>query len=117
GFGLAWFEQVRKGREITFRQHIIMNQKPEENRYDLKFSMLHAVALVDMDGDGLKDIVTGKRYWLPGYRRETEPGSPSPIYWFKLTRRGSEVDFIPYSIDASAGIGVQLEVADLNSDQ
>jgi hypothetical protein len=70
-----------------------------------------------MDGDGLKDIVTGKRYWLPGYRRETEPGSPSPVYWFKLVRQGKEVDFVPYAIHPKAGLGVQLEVADLNGDQ
>ncbi|MNC98766.1 hypothetical protein D3C83_168290 [compost metagenome] len=27
------------------------------------------------------------------------------------------MDFIPYVIDATAGLGVQLEVADLNDDQ
>lgn len=116
GFGLAWFEQVREGNTITFRRHIIMNQQPHENRYGLKVSMLHAVALADMDGDGLKDIVTGKRFWLPGYRRETEQGSPSPLYWFKLTSSGAEVNFVPYLIDPTVGLGVQLEVADLNGD-
>jgi hypothetical protein len=117
GFGLAWFEQVQKDGAISFRRHIIMNDKAEDNRYGVKFSMVHAVALADMDGDGLKDIVTGKRFWLPGYHRETEPGSPAPLYWFKLTRQGKEVDFVPYEIDATAGLGVQLEVLDLNGDK
>ncbi len=117
GFGLAWFEQVREGDQFSFRRHIIMDQTPQENRHGVKFSMLHAVALVDMDGDGLKDVVTGKHFWLPGYRRETEPGSASPLYWFKLTRRGPEVDFVRQLIDPTAGLGVQLEVADLNGDQ
>jgi hypothetical protein len=117
GFGLAWFEQQRTGGTISFRRHIIMDKEPRDSRYGLKFSMLHAVALADMDGDGLKDIITGKRFWLPGYRRETEPGSPSPLYWFKLVRQGRAVDFIPYPIDPTAGLGVQLEVVDLNGDQ
>lgn len=117
GFGLAWFEQVREDGEITFRQRMIMNKQPAENRHGVHFSMLHAVTLADMDGDGLKDIETGNRFWLPGYRRDTEPGSPSPLYWFKLSRRGAEVDFIPHRIDGTAGLGVQLVAADLNGDQ
>lgn len=116
GFGLAWFEHVRQNGRITFRQHTIMNKEPHENRYGLKFSMLHAVELADMDGDGLKDIVTGKRYWLPGYRRETEPGSPSPVYWFRLVRQNEAVDFVPYPIDPGSGLGVQLSVGDVNGD-
>ncbi|HTG43551.1 MAG TPA: VCBS repeat-containing protein, partial [Verrucomicrobiae bacterium] len=30
-FGLAWFEQERRGGEITFREHIIMNKEPRES--------------------------------------------------------------------------------------
>src|SRR5690606_33343976 len=62
-FGLAWHEQVRDGDKITFRPHVIMGSKPEENRFGLVFSELHSVNLVDIDGDGLKDIVTGKTFW------------------------------------------------------
>ena len=40
--------------------------KEPENKYGVKFSELHAIDLVDMDGDGLKDIVTGKRFWSHG---------------------------------------------------
>lgn len=116
GFGLAWFEQVKENDGISFRQHIIMNREPHENRFGLNFSMIHAVDLKDMDGDGLKDIVAGKRYWLPGYRRETEPGSPSPIYWFKLVRDGLGAHFVPYLIEPTAGVGVHLTVGEINGD-
>jgi hypothetical protein len=34
-----------------------------------------------------------------------------------LTRRGQDVDFIPHLIDPTAGLGVQLEVVDLNGDE
>ncbi|MEO2161284.1 MAG: VCBS repeat-containing protein, partial [bacterium] len=59
-FGLAWHEQIQEGGEIRFTKHLIMGAKAEENPYGLHFSELHSVALADMDGDGLKDIVTGK---------------------------------------------------------
>src|SRR5436190_1398316 len=62
-FGLAWYEQEKGGDEPTFRQHLIMGSKPEENKHGLVFSELHSVALADIDGDGLKDIVTGKTYY------------------------------------------------------
>ncbi len=50
-----------------------MNKEPRENAYGVKFSEIHAIELVDMDGDGLKDIVTGKRFWSHG--RTGDPGS------------------------------------------
>src|SRR5436190_14637405 len=58
-FGLAWYEQEKGGDEPTFRQHLIMGSKPEENKHGLVFSELHSVALAAIDADGLKHIVTG----------------------------------------------------------
>ena len=37
-FGLAWHEQVREGDKTSFRQHVIMGDRPEQNRYGLVFS-------------------------------------------------------------------------------
>ena len=62
----------------------------------MKFSELHAIDLVDMDGDGLKDIVTGKRFWSHGRTGDPDRNSPGVLYWFKLARTGNgSVDFIP----------------------
>ncbi|MEO7676067.1 MAG: VCBS repeat-containing protein, partial [Verrucomicrobiota bacterium] len=69
GYGLAWYEQKPKkseGGEIDFVQHIIMPKDGKPNEYGISFAQLHAVDLVDMNGDGLKDIVTGKRFWAHG---------------------------------------------------
>ena len=65
-FGLAWYEQYREAGAIKFREHILMNKEAKDNAYGVKFSEIHAIALVDMDGDGLKDLVTGKRFWSHG---------------------------------------------------
>ena len=37
------------------------------DKYGVVFSQLHAVDLADIDGDGLKDIVDGKRFWAHGH--------------------------------------------------
>ena len=117
GFGLAWFEQIEKDEQRTFVRHQIMGVHPHDNRYGVKFSQLHALALADLDGDGLKDIVTGKRYWANGPNRDEEPNAPAFLYWFKLVRGDDGVEFIPYRIDGDSGVGVQLAVADVNGDR
>lgn len=117
GFGLAWFENVKnEAGEITFKQHLITGSKPEENKYGVKFSQLHAVDLVDMDGDGLKDIITGKRYWAHGPKGDAEPDAPAVLYWFKLTRSNTGVDFVPHKIDDDSGVGTQVIAADVTND-
>ena len=86
-----------------------MNAKPEENAYGVKFAQLHALDLIDMDGDGVKDIVTGKRFWAHGSEGDAEPNAPAVLYWFKIDRKKDKsVDFIPYLIDDNSGIGTQV---------
>ena len=116
-FGLAWYEQVKVNGEITFREHILMNKEPKDSKYGLKFSELHAIQLVDMDGDGLKDIVTGKRFWSHGRVGDPDRNDAAVVYWFKLVRGADHsVDFIPYLIDNDSGVGTQVVVGDVNGD-
>jgi hypothetical protein len=118
GYGLAWFKQMKEpnGRR-TFVRQMIMNERPEENRYGVQFSQLHAVALVDMDGDGIADIVTGKRFWAHGSTGDPEPNAPAVIYWFRTIRLpDGGVEFVPYLIDDDSGVGVQLVVGDIDGD-
>lgn len=118
GYGLAWYEQVKEGGKITFKNHTFMNKEPKENKYGVKFSQLHAVDLVDMDGDGLKDIITGKRIWAHGPNGDAEPNAPAVLYWFKLVRGADKsVDFVPYLIDSDSGIGTQVVAGDVNGDK
>lgn len=114
-FGLSWYEQVQQGDERTFRQHVIMGSHPSENRYGLLFSELHSVALVDMDGDGLKDIVTGKTYWSH-HRQSPMWDAGAVVYWFKLVRDEEKVTWVPYQAAADPGIGRQVSIHDVNRD-
>ena len=120
-YGLAWYEQLPEKNdqgEPTFKQHVIMGKTTKENKYGVLFSQPHAVELVDMDGDGLKDIVTGKRFWAHGAHGDADPNSAAVVYWFKLVRNPDKsVDWIPYLIDNDSGIGTQVVVADINGDK
>ena len=116
-FGLAWFEQYREGNRILFREHVVMNKDPRENKYGVKFSELHAIDLVDIDGDGLKDIVTGKRFWSHGRTGDPDRNDAAVLYWFKLVRQPDKtVDYIPYLIDKESGVGTQVVAGDINAD-
>ena len=76
GPGLAWFEQHKDG---TFEQHTIMRAPANTTSKDeVAFTELHALTLTDVDGDGLKDIVTGKRWYSHGYRYDEENDIDDP---------------------------------------
>jgi len=117
GWGLAWFEQIRTGGKITFKEHLILSKEETntDNPYGVQFSQLHAVELVDIDGDGLKDIVTGKTYRAHDFK---DPGSREApvIYYFRLTRQDGQVEYVPHLIDDQAGIGRRLVSGDVNKD-
>lgn len=115
-FGLAWYEQKVDDSDRSFERHLIMGAHPSENRYGVVFSELHSVNLVDMDGDGLKDIVTGKTYWSH-HKQSPMWDAGAVVYWFKLVRSQDGVDWVPYQADGEAGIGRQLTVMDLNHDR
>jgi hypothetical protein len=116
GWGLAWFQQKRTAKGIDFVEHDIMGRHGEPAG-KVSFSELHAVGVADMDGDGLKDIVTGKRWWahLDSDSAPDPRGAPV-LYWFKLIRSKSGVRFEPHLIDNRSGLGTQIAVVDMNGD-
>lgn len=115
-YGLAWYEQDRSGPVTVFRQHLIMGKEPRHSRYGTLFTELHSVALVDMDGDGLKDIVTGRTYY--SHHKQSPLWDKGPVvYWYRLVRTKDGVDWIPHEIDPASGIGRQLTVTDLDGDR
>lgn len=101
-FGIWWHEQL--GPE-QWKTHEI----------EMSFSQTHSMCLVDMDLDGLPDLVTGKRWWA---HAESDPGwdQPAVMYWLKLTRKKGRPVWTPHKFDDDSGVGTQFEVADLNGD-
>ncbi len=122
GYGLAWFKQIKNAGEITFVKHMIMGSPSEIPVYGLCFSQLHGLAMIDIDGDGLLDIITGKRKWAHGTSGDIEPNAPAVLYAFQLHRpnklsgSNDSLKFIPHAIDSSSGIGTSITVKDINGD-
>lgn len=114
-FGLDWYEQVRKDKEVSFKRHTIVGTKQADNRYGVLFTELHSVQLADMDGDGLKDIVTGKTYYSH-HKQSPLWDAGAVVYWFRLTRGKEGVDWVPYQADGEAGIGRQISIVDVQGD-
>ncbi|EMI19403.1 membrane-bound dehydrogenase domain-containing protein [Rhodopirellula maiorica SM1] len=127
GFGLVWYEQIKADQKITFKSHRIMGATPAENPYGVCFSQIHSVELVDINGDGLDDILTGKRHWAHGPRGDANPNDPAVVYWFELSRSAaaedtnkdsveSRIQWIPHLIDDDSGVGTEVNFADLDAD-
>jgi hypothetical protein len=105
-YGIWWFEQLASADGSTFKQHVISE----------KYSQPHAIRLIDMNGDGIKDLVTGKRHFAHMGR---DPGGKDPamLYWFELSRpQKGKVEFTMHVIDDDSGVGTQFEVIDINGD-
>jgi hypothetical protein len=113
GYGLYWFKNIDNK---NFIKQVIMGSKAEDNKYGVKFSQIHALELVDMNNDGLKDIVTGKRYWAHGPKGDVEPMAPAVLYVFQLVREGGKAYYKPIKVDDNSGVGTQFSTGDINKD-
>jgi hypothetical protein len=114
GYGFAWYEQKADG---SFTTHQILGEKPEDSPHGVKFTQTHATTMADVDGDGVLDLITGKRYWAHGPNKDAEPGAPAVLYWFQIKRDGKGgADLIPHQIDEDSGVGTQVTAGDVNKD-
>ncbi len=108
-YGIWWYQQKPGANgNPTFIKHELFKNI---------FSQSHALHCVDINGDGLKDLVTGKRWWAHGPRGDANPNDPPVLYWFEAKRnKAGLTQFIPHQIDKDSGIGTQFAVADVNGD-
>ena len=112
GWGLKWFEQRGTGSDISFIPHEIFPDQFDAAAEALNISQMHALALADIDGDGIKDLVTGKRFYAHGGR---DPGAHQlpVLVWCRTVRTPAGVRFEPRVIGERIGVGTQLTVRDI----
>ncbi|HEY1340327.1 MAG TPA: VCBS repeat-containing protein [Bryobacteraceae bacterium] len=105
GYGILWYEH---GADGHWTRRVI----------DESWSQAHAATLVDLNGDGRLDLVTGKRYMA---HNGSDPGEREPlgVYWYEY-RKGaqSRVEWVRHVIDYSGrtGGGMQIPAVDIDGD-
>ena len=102
-YGIWWHEQLDGGK---WRTHEI----------DKSFSQTHAMCVADVNGDGMLDFITGKRYWAHGGR---DPGGndPAVFHWFEFSRKDDKPTWTRHQFDHDSGPGTQFQLADVNGDK
>ena len=105
GYGLVWLEQQidAKGNRVFIR-HVIDDQHAQ----------YHDLQLCDIDGDGILELVTGKRYRA---HCGNDPGDNDPvfIYSYKINQGAFDREVIEEG-DATAGfsgVGIYFWLQDL----
>jgi hypothetical protein len=105
-YGIFWMEQRPDHKWV---KHMI----------DSSWSQGHAVTLVDLNGDGRKDLLTGKRFMAHDGH---DPGEREPlgIYWYEYRKGddGKSVEWSRHVIDLGgrAGGGMHIPVVDIDGD-
>ena len=104
-YGLYWLEQQGSGAERHWVKHTI----------DESYSQIHALKLVDIDGDGQLELLTGKRY--RGHSGH-DPGSYDPlvVYYYKIDRKTAQFTRYAISVNGTAGAGTQFVTEDMDKD-
>ncbi len=117
-YGLFWLEQGKgEGGKRTWERHLI----------DKKISQAHAIVTADLDGDGKKEVITGKR--LRGHAGG-DKGAKDPVGLYYYNWNPAEKSFTKHTISeypgfqdgddlqrrGAPGTGMQICIQDLNGD-
>ncbi len=105
-YGLSWWEQTEPNADgkLNFKVHEI----------DSSYSQPHSLAWEDLDGDGQKELISGKRYYA---HNSKDPGGNEPPCLYYYTWDLKTKSFTRFVIDEGhVGCGLQIVVQDLNED-
>lgn len=122
GYGLAWHAQKRDADgSVRFERHNIMaGPNRDDNAGGVVFSQPHGTVFADLDGDGVKDFVVGKRAWshLDTFG-DPDPYGEAVLYVYRVVRKAGApggAEFVPELIHNQSGAGNTLSAADINGD-
>lgn len=102
--GIWWYENEGDGSNQKFLRHTLTEEMSET----------HAIAFTDINGDGKKDFVTGKRYYAH-MKQGTGALEPAYLYWFEFVP-GKNPKWLAHQIDDNSGVGLNVVAEDINKD-
>jgi hypothetical protein len=120
-WGINWYEQKKAADgTVSWVTHRIAHDFSTENMGGVVFEGSHAARFADMNGDGITDMITGKRYWghLENYNGP-DPYGPGVVYIYRTVRDANApggARFEPELVHNRSGVGSSFEVMDLNND-
>jgi hypothetical protein len=105
-YGLYYWKQMEKKADgaVQFDQREI----------DKSFSQPHALALADLDGDGVNELITGKRYYA--HNGGDPGGKEMPILCYYRWNAGQGRFDRSVIESGHVGVGLQIATGDLNAD-
>jgi len=104
--GIWWHEQITDTKNRAyFVSHLISSTT----------SQTHASIMADLNDDGRKDYITGKRF-LAHHGHDPGDSDPAILLWFEFTS-GKEPYFKEHIIDNDSGAGLNIVVQDMNGDK
>lgn len=105
-YGLFWLKQSKKGEGIGFVKHEI---DPFNSQY-------HTMKWLDLNGDGKKELITGKRYRAHNGK---DPGGKEEagLYYFQWNGSSFNKNVISFGpLESGKGTGLYFSTGDLNGD-
>jgi len=103
-FGLNWYEQPKTSGQWT------------KHEIDPKHSQFHALVYEDIDGDGKKELITGKRFRA---HDSHDPGSYDDygLYYYRWNGKSFDKETIQFGpFGKGKGTGLTISIADINAD-
>ena len=105
-YGLYWMEQRPPvGDSTVWEKHLI----------DDSWSQVHAMTWADLDGNGMGELITGKRVWA---HLGKDPGADEPPVLYRYQWDAQSQNFTRQVINiGEVSTGLFIRVKDLNQDQ
>jgi dienelactone hydrolase len=104
-FGLYWLEQTKTGNQRHWVQHAI----------DTQISQAHSLLLADMDGDGILDLVTGRRF-LGHDGKDLGEYDPLRVDGYSFQKESRTFRRFSISDHPRAAVGLDPKAADIDGD-
>jgi hypothetical protein len=103
-YGIFWYEQLKEKNK--WKQHTI----------DKSWTQAHSLVLVDLDGDGLPELVTGKRFRAHN-GNDPEENAPLCVYWYKFQRKqNGTIEWKRNTITENEGVGAGMAIYPIDID-